>query len=53
MYTGELINSLVQNVENAERNLLVKVTPVRKADDSQVFTTYMYDFGRADYLGVA
>jgi len=53
MYTGELINSLMENVEDAERNVLVKVTPVRKPNDSQVFTTYMYDFGRTDYLGVA
>jgi hypothetical protein len=53
MYTGELINSLMESVEDAERNVFVKVTAARKSSDAQVFNTYMYDFGRADYLGVA
>jgi hypothetical protein len=53
MYTGELINSLMESVEDAERNVFVKVTTARKSGDAQAFNTYMYDFGRADYLGVA
>ena len=52
MYTGELINDLLENVQDAERNVFVKVTAARKAD-MQKFDTYMYDFGREAMVGVA
>lgn len=52
MYTGELINELLENVQDAERNVFVKVTAARKAD-AQKYDTYMYDFGREAMAGVA
>jgi hypothetical protein len=53
MYTGELINELIEDVENAERKVFIKVTAAKKATDSQLFHTYMYDFGREELIGVA
>jgi hypothetical protein len=53
MYTGELINELIEDVENAERKVFVKVTTAKKPTGSQLFHTYMYDFGREELIGVA
>jgi hypothetical protein len=52
MYTGELINELLENVQDAERKVFIKVTAARKAE-LQKFDTYMYDFGREELVGVA
>ena len=52
MYTGELINELLENVQDAERNVFVKVTAARKGS-TQTYDTYMYDFGREALVGVA
>jgi hypothetical protein len=52
MYTGELINELLENVQDAERKVFIKVTTARKAE-LQRFDTYMYDFGREELVGVA
>lgn len=52
MYTGELIESLIDNVEDAERNALVTVTVASKARRQQ-YDTYIYEFGRQELIGVA
>lgn len=53
MYTGELIDRLFENVEDAERKLLVKVTPQRSIAETASFYTYMYEFGRNGQAGAA
>jgi hypothetical protein len=53
MYTGELIDRLFENVEDAERKLLVKVTPQRPIAETATFHTYMYEFGRTGQVGAA
>ena len=53
MYTGELIDRLFENVEDAERKLLVKVTPQRPTAETPAFHTYMYEFGRNGHAGAA
>ena len=53
MYTGELINTLLENVEDAERKVLVQVTSARNASQTQVYNTYIYDFGRTQHIGAA
>jgi hypothetical protein len=52
MYTGELINELLENVQDAERKVFIKVTAAHKVS-TQKFDTYMYDFGREELVGVA
>ena len=53
MYTGELIDRLFENVEDAERKLLIKVTPQRSIAEASAFQTYMYEFGRTGQAGAA
>jgi hypothetical protein len=53
VYTGELINTLLESVEDAERKLFVKVSVARQATESQGQNTYMYDFGRTEHIGAA
>jgi hypothetical protein len=52
MYTGELINELLENVQDAERKVFIKVSAARKGS-TQNYDTYMYDFGREELVGVA
>jgi hypothetical protein len=53
MYTGELIDRLFENVEVAERKLLVQVTAPQVFADNEAFRTYMYEFGRTGQVGAA
>jgi hypothetical protein len=47
MYTGELIEDLLEKVESAELTAFVRVTEARKAKSAApAYNTYIYEFVR-------
>jgi hypothetical protein len=52
MYTGEMIENLIEKVEDAEATAFVKVTQARRAANvTPLFETFIYEFGRSRDFG--
>ena len=47
MYTGEMIEHLIEKVEDAEATAFVKVTQAKRANVAPLFETFIYEFGRS------
>jgi hypothetical protein len=52
MYTGEMIETLIEKVEKAEATAFVRVTQAKRpANNAAFFTTFIYEFGRNGNVG--
>ena len=52
MYTGEMIDNLIEDVQNAEALAFVRITHAKRP--LQVvpsFNTYIFEFGRSEQFG--
>ena len=51
MYTGEMIENLIEKVQCAEATSIVRVTQARRRASADItFNTFIYEFGRAQNL---
>ena len=53
MYTGGMIDELIENVQQAEQHAFVRVTQAKKISNPPAFATYIYEFGRRQAFEVA
>ena len=53
MFTGQLIEELIEDVQQAEQKNFIRVTEARRPAGVPLYSTYIYEFGRREVFEVA